>query len=87
MLPLNDKSFLVQHKDGWIYLVFGGHLYARAETVPFDIFVEGPLSETVLTADAFVRLCMGERYGTDPQKWPPLARDFLNMHLPPPPTE
>src|ERR1043165_4744243 len=52
MLPVNDKSFLVQHKDGHIYLAFGAHLYARAEMVPFDI-MDGPLPEKVPTADAF----------------------------------
>ena len=78
MLPLTAKAFLVQHKDGWIYLVYDGHLYARAEMVPLDIVVKGPRPETIFSAETFVRASMIEQFGNEIEKWPPLARHFLD---------
>lgn len=79
ILPLNAKAFLVQHKDGWIYLVYDGHLYARAEMIP----LEGPRPETIFSAETFVRACMTEQFGNHSEKWPSLARYFLEPELSP----
>jgi hypothetical protein len=81
MLPLNAKAFLVQHKDGWIYVVFDGHLYARAEMVPLDIVVKGPRPETIFSAETFVRASMIEQFGNEIEMWPSLARHFLDADL------
>lgn len=79
VLRLTSKAVLLQYNEELAYLVYRGHLYARTEIVPVEIFADLSHDQSVFTADSFIRTCMMQKHGGDVEKWPSLARQFLDM--------